>query len=77
MKRDFSETRAPVPHTGDIVLFTGGRMLGHVTEVTKSSFRVTSGDKQDVWLSPEVIFTVWRGQVTLVCEEQGLRHYEL
>lgn len=77
MKHEYSEHPSPAPHVGDVVLFTSGRMLGRVAEVTKSSFRVESGDVRMLWLTLEAIFTVSRGQVTLVCEERGLQHYEL
>jgi hypothetical protein len=52
-----------------------GRTLGTIAELSGTGFRV-AGDN-DVWLPLDVVFTVDRGRVTLICEREGLHRYAL
>lgn len=70
------EQNLPRPRPGQRVLSLSGDLLGAVHSTTDDGFVAILGRDRKAWLPNDVIYLIDGNDVTLICEEDGLHHYE-
>ena len=65
------------PRVGDEVVGPSLSRVGRVVEVAGDLFLLAIPDGTRLWLSPDTIFTVDGGLITLICERGHVRDYQV